>query len=168
MACDNDIVLNGNFGPNGLALTNNVEQSIRAGVEIHFSYQASQHLSFVNNSAFNYSRNKEQNEIFSPILTPPVIINQEVVYTRDKLAVALTGRYQHSAFIDFANSASVASYFLLNARASYDLHPFQFSLFANNLTNASYFNNGYVDFDGSRKFFVQSPTNFFVALQYNF
>lgn len=62
----------------------------------------------------------------------------------------MSGRYQHQSFIDFANEEKVNSYFLLNSRVSYNLHGFQCSVFLNNITNAKYFNQGYVDFDGSK------------------
>jgi iron complex outermembrane receptor protein len=168
MDFENEIVLDGKFGPNGLALTNNVEQSMRTGVELTAEYTISNHLSLINNSSCNYSRIKEKSETFSPILTPPVIINQEVVYTYRHFSIAISGRYQHKSYIDFANSSTVSSYFLLNSRLVFASKGFQFSLFANNITNTKYFNHGYVDFDGSRKYFVQAPISFYTSLQYGF
>lgn len=164
----NEIVLDGKFGPNGLALTNNVEQSFRTGLELSVNYKVSKHFSLVNNSSFNYSRIKEQTETFSPILTPPIIVNQEVVFSKNNFTIALSGRYQHQSFIDFDNDEKVKGYFLLNSRASYEIKGFLFSVFLNNITNAKYFNHGYVDFDGSKKYFVQAPTNLYASIQYSF
>ena len=164
----NEIVLDGKFGPNGLALTNNVEQSFRTGIELSVSYRINDHFWLVNNSAINYSRIKEQTEKFSPILTPPIIINQEAIYRYNNFSLSLSARYQDRSYIDYANSASLNSYLLINSRASYELKDFRFSLFLNNITNAKYFNNGYVDFDGSEKYFVQAPTNFYGSFQYSF
>ena len=164
----NEIVLDGKFGPNGLALTNNVEQSFRTGLELSVNYNVSKHFSLVNNSSFNYSRIKEQTEIFSPILTPPIIINQEAIFSKNNFTIALISRYQHHSFIDFANEDIVNSYFLFNSRASYKIKSFQFSVFLNNITNTKYFNHGYIDFDGSKKYFVQAPTNFYASIQYSF
>jgi iron complex outermembrane recepter protein len=168
MDFQNEIVLDGKFGPNGLALTNNVEQSYRTGIELSLAYKITKHFSLINNSSFNYSRIIEQNETFSPILTPPIIINQEAVFSKNNFTIALSGRYQHQSFIDFANEEKVNSYFLLNSRMSYNINGFQCSVFLNNITNAQYFNQGYVDFDGSRKYFVQAPTNFYASIQYSF
>ncbi|AFM06191.1 outer membrane receptor protein [Bernardetia litoralis DSM 6794] len=165
----NEIVLNGNFAPNGLALTNNVEKSIRTGIETSVSYKLNQHLILVNNSSFNYSQIKEQNESFSPILTPPIIINQEIIYSYKNFLIAILGKYQDASYIDFANSAKVDSYFLVNTRIQYAMtDKLKFRFFVNNITNLKYFNNGYVDFDGSKKYFVQAPINFYAALEYNF
>lgn len=164
----NEIVLDGKFGPNGLALTNNVEQSIRTGIEMNVSYKINKYFTLINNSSFNYSRIKEQSEKFSPILTPPLIINQEIEFNKSNFILALSARYQHSSFIDFANEEIVNGYFLLNSRASYNINKFQFSIFLNNITNTKYFNQGYVDFDGSKKYFVQAPVNFYTSIKYCF
>lgn len=164
----NEIVLDGKFGPNGLALTNKVEQSLRTGAELSITYKVSNSFSLINNSSFNYSRIKEQKEVFSPILTPPLIINQEAVYFYKALSVSVSARYQDKSFIDFANTSAVKSYFLLNGRVSYDIKGFQFCVFANNITNTNYFNNGYVDFDESKKYFVQAPVNYYVSIKYSF
>lgn len=164
----NEIVLDGKFGPNGLALTNKVERSFRTGVELSINYQLSKRVNLINNSSFNYSRIKEQQEVFSPILTPPLIINQEVTYGYKQFTIGITGRYQDKSFIDFANTSSIKSYFLLNARVAYETKGFQLSFFVNNITNAKYFNNGYVDFDESKKYFVQAPINFYTSIKYSF
>jgi len=168
MDFNNEIVLDGKFGPNGLALTNNVEQSIRMGIELNIAYEISKHFALINNSSFNYSRITEQTVKFSPILTPPVIINQEVVYSQNNFTVALSAKYQHKSYIDFANVSTINGYFLLNSRASYDFKNYRFSLLLNNITNTKYFNHGYIDFDGSKKYFVQAPINFYVSAQYSF
>ena len=163
----NEIVLDGKFGPNGLALTNEVEQSFRTGVELSITYKVSKSLSLINNSSFNYSRIKEQKEVFSPILTPPIIINQEAVYFYKDFSVAVSARYQDKSYIDFANTSSLKYYFLFNGRVEYDTKGFQFCVFVNNITNSKYFSNGYVDFDGSKKYFVQAPTNFYASIKYS-
>lgn len=164
----NEIVLDGKFGPNGLALTNKVEQSFRTGIEISTTYKINDNFSLINNSSFNYSRIKEQQEVFSPILTPPIIINQELAYTFNRLLISLSGRYQDKSFIDFANTSVLNNYFLINSRIQYDTKGFQFCIFLNNITNTKYFNNGYVDVDGSKKYFVQAPTNIYSSMKYSF
>jgi iron complex outermembrane receptor protein len=168
MDFQNEIVLDGKFGPNGLALTNNVEKSYRTGLELSVHYKITNHFSLINNSSLNYSRITEQTETFSPILTPPIIVNQEVVFSKNNFTIACSGRYQHQSFIDFANEEKVNSYFLLNSRISYNINRIQCSVFLNNITNTRYFNQGYVDFDGSTKYFVQAPTNFYASIQYSF
>lgn len=167
MDFENEIVLDGKFGPNGLALTNEVEQSFRTGVELSITYKVSKCFSLIHNSSFNYSRIKEQKEVFTPILTPPVIINQDAVYFFKGFSVAVSARYQDKSYIDFANTSSLNYYFLLNGRVEYDVKGFRFCVFVNNITNSKYFSNGYVDSDGSKKYFVQAPTNFYASITYS-
>ncbi|WP_426669408.1 TonB-dependent receptor domain-containing protein [Mucilaginibacter sp. McL0603] len=164
----NEIVLNGQLGPNGLALTNEVDRSYRTGAELSVNYKIDDHIHLINNSSYNYSRIKEQTESFAPILTPPVIINQEVTYNRKAFLIGVSARFQGRSFINFANTAQVNQYVTLNARVQYDIKHFQFGIFVNNITNTKYFNNGYVDTDGTKKYFVQSPANFYTSVKYTF
>ncbi|WP_454802081.1 TonB-dependent receptor [Mucilaginibacter phyllosphaerae] len=168
MSFKNEIVLNGQLGPNGLALTNEVDRSYRTGAELSINYKVNDNIHLINNSSYNYSRIKEQTQTFTPILTPPVIINQEVTYSRKNYLIGLSARYQDRSFINFANSAQVDQYVILNARAQYNIKGFQFGVFVNNITNTKYLNNGYVDTDGTKKYFVQSPTNFYTSVKYTF
>ena len=165
MNFENEIVLNGKFGPNGLALTNNVEKSFRTGVELSAAFHLNRHFTFINNSSYNHSRIKEQKVTFSPILTPAVIINQEAVYAYRSFSISMAVRYQDKSFIDFANTSSIKGYTLLNSRIGYNFRKFELAVFADNITNAKYFNNGYVDYDGSKKYFVQAPTTVYASVK---
>ncbi len=162
----NEIVLDGKIGPNGLALTNMVDQSYRTGFEFSSSVKVNRDFVLTNNSSFNYSRIKEQSEVFTPILTPPIIINQEASYSFKDFSISLVGKYQDKSFIDFANTSIVKRYFLLNSRIEYRIKNFQFDIFVNNITNTKYFNNGYIDVDSRKKYFVQAPANFYLSIKH--
>lgn len=164
----NEIVLNGQLGPNGLLLTNKVNKSFRTGLELSASYQLYPSLRFTNNSSFNYSRIKEASTTFHPVLTPALIVNQDVAYLRARWLLGVTGRYQSASYIDFANSATIKGYVLMNARLQYSLTRYTISLFVNNLTNTRYYNNGSVAADGTRQYFVQAPRNIYMAFKYSF
>jgi iron complex outermembrane recepter protein len=167
MDFENEMVLDGKFGPNSLPLSNNVENSFRTGVELTLGIRIKR-FDFINNSSFNYSRIKEQNITFSPILIPPIIINQEIIYSYKKITIGLIGRYQDKSYIDFGNTTTINGYFLLNGRIGYEIKRVYLSLFVNNITNTKYYNNGYIDFDGVPKYFVQAPVNFSIAVKYSF
>jgi iron complex outermembrane receptor protein len=161
----NEIVLDGKFGPNGLALTSNVERSTRSGVEFSYNYGGFGRFRLLGAFSFNHSRIKESDQVFSPILTPPVIAYQEVRYQIDpQLILGLSCRYQDGTYIDFANEVVIDGYYLFNAYAQYDFRRFRLSVYANNLSNIRYVNQGFVDFDGTPKYFVQAPLNFFASL----
>ena len=164
----NEIVLDGKFGPNGLALTNKVDRSFRTGVELSLGYKLTDRITLVNNASYNYSCVKAEKETFTPILTPPVIINQEAVYAYKRFSMAVSARYQDRSFMDYANTASLNSYVLLNGRFGYDVKHVQLCFFVNNIGNTTYFNAGYVDFDGTKKYFVQAPTTLYASLKWSF
>ncbi|WP_020531501.1 TonB-dependent receptor [Flexithrix dorotheae] len=162
----NEIVLNGQFGPNGIALTNNVEKSFRTGVELDFNWRINEHLGYKNSASFNYSRITESEITFSPILTPKFILFQEVVFHWKNLSAALNGRFQDYSYIDFANDNKIDSYFLVNSRLAYQIQKFTFMVRVNNLFNIKYFNNGYVDYDGVSKYFIQAPRNYMLSVKW--
>lgn len=164
----NEIVLNGQFGPNALALNSAFARSLRSGIEIQGSYEPVKGLLFTNASSFNYSRIKDQGISFSPILTPMFIVNQSVAYTFKGFRIGLDARYQSSSFIDFSNSVSLDDYLLLNAQLSYRIRGWEFRFLVNNLLNTNYYNQGYVDFDGLPKYFVTAPLNFYGMLLFSF
>ena len=165
---ENERVLNGAFGPNGLALTSNVEKSTRTGIELSASYKLGKYIMLVNNSSYNYSIIKEQDVDFNPILTPPLIINQEVVFNKNKFTVSLNNRYQSNSYINFENTESINKYILLNGSINYQLNDLHITFFINNMTDNFYFNNGLVDLNGNNKYFVQAPRNYHVSLKYIF
>ncbi|SNC66769.1 iron complex outermembrane recepter protein [Hymenobacter gelipurpurascens] len=166
MAFQNEIVLNGNLGPNGLALTDNVARSYRSGLEAVLNWQPTRQLAFRTNAALNRSRIREQAESFQPILTPGLLFNQEAVFQRGRWLVGATGHYQSRSYLNFANSAAISGYALLNARVQYTWRGWQLTVFGNNLTNTRYFNNGYVEADGTQKYFVPAPANFYVNVKF--
>lgn len=164
----NEIVLNGQFGPNALALNSAFARSFRSGVEIQGSFEPIKGLLFTNASSFNYSRIKDQGISFSPILTPMIIVNQTASYSFKGFRVGLDVRYQSSSFIDFANTVRLDDYLLLNAQISYRLKTWEFRFLVNNLLNTDYYNQGYVDFDGLPKYFVTAPVNFYGMILFSF
>lgn len=167
MSFDNEIILNGQFGPNGLALNSAVESSIRTGLEIDVSLKIKK-LKFINASSFNHSKIKEQSTSFTPILTPKLIVNQDIIYTIRRLETGISMRYQSGSYIDFSNDNKLDDYFLINLRASYTMKNWKLSVLINNVLNTTYYNNGYVDFDGTNKYFLQAPTNLYANLTYTF
>lgn len=161
-----EIVLNGQFGPNGIALTNKVDKSYRTGLEISTNYQINSNWSTSNNTSWMSSKIKQSTESFTPILTPKLIVNQDLNYTKNALTLQLSYRYQATSYINFANDKKIPSYQLVNAAAFYNLEKWQIGVFANNIFNNIYYNHAYVEADGTAKYFVQMPRNFMLSLTY--
>ena len=162
----NEIVLNGNFGPNGLALTNKVDKSYRMGAELSLNYQINEHWNVENNSSFVYAKIREENNSFSPILTPKFIVNQEVSYKIKNITINLHSRFQDSSYMDFSNTTKLPSYVIFNSGVLYDWKQWQIGFFVNNLTNKRYYNYGYTEADGTGKYFIQMPRNFMASVKF--
>jgi len=166
MNFDNEIVLSGQFGPNALALTNNVAQSFRSGLEIDFRWNITKQLTLINNTSFSYNRIEQESITFQPILTPNLIISQQIIYQPQNFTFGIDMRYQDDSYIDFANENTIGSYFLVNASAAYRFKSLELILRVNNVFDEKYYNNAYVDFDNSVKYFVQAPINYMLSLRW--
>jgi len=125
-------------------------------------------LKLTNNSSYNYSSVIQNDTEFTPILTPEIIINQEISYSIKNATLNLSARYQSDSYMNFENSESLADYFLLNARIDYKYGNYFTSLYLNNVTDIHYFNNGEVNSEGQRSYWVQPPRNFFISVGCNF
>jgi len=165
MNFSNEIVLNGNSGPNGASLTSHVDKSLRTGVELHWTQRVGRYITLINNTSINYSKIKEQKETFTPILTPPVILNQEITYRWRQFIIGTSVRYQGTSFIDFANTTKLGSYVLLHAQVHYTMKKLQCSFFIYNIANTDYRNNGSIGPTGGMLYFVQAPRNVYVSLK---
>ncbi len=167
MSFNNEIVLNGQLGPNGLALHSNVSKSYRRGVEVDLTCQVLGDLVLANSSSWNTSQITEQGVQFAPILTPDLLINQSVLYTPRNWQFALAGRYQGSSYIGFSNIHSVDSHVLLDASVGHKWRDFSVSVRVNNLTDTQDYSSGYVEQDGTERYFVQAPVNVFSSVTWS-
>ena len=158
----NERALSGQFGPNGLALTTNVDKSYRTGVEVDYNIVLTNFLSFHNQSVYMVSKIIQGAQSFSPVLTPDMVINQHINFFFRKFAFSVSGRYQSESFLNFANSHKLKPYFLLNTSLTYNAKRFKISIFGNNLLNKQYFTGGYVDYNGTDRYFIQAPVNYMI------
>lgn len=168
MNFENEIVLNGQYGPNGLPLHSNVAQSFRSGVEIDLKLNFYRNLYYQNSSSYSYNQISESNIKFSPILTPFLIVNQTFGYQSKKAHVGSGLKYQSESYIDFENSNKTPSFFTIDIFGIYKYKSFDFRLSVNNITNDSVISNGYIGIDGTPLFFVQAPINFNGGVIWNF
>ncbi|MEZ4987722.1 MAG: TonB-dependent receptor [Saprospiraceae bacterium] len=155
----NEIILNGQFGPNGLALSSDVDRSFRTGLEAEGGFSPNATWRFSGNAAFNFCRIQQADVTFEPILTPLLTANHESTWQQGRWTIALHLRYQSASWIDFANENRIPGFVLVNTRMGCTLGKWEAKIFLNNLTNTSAYTNGYVDFNGTNRYFVQSPTS---------
>lgn len=168
MRFQNEIQLNGQFGPNGLALTRATARSVRTGVELDAGYTFPFGLQLVNRSSFGMYRISEGGVEFEPVLSPAVLVNQEINYQKNGWSFGLAFRAQSASWIDFSNTSELSGYAVLNGFAGYRWKGWQLTLRGQNLTDQQYFNNGYLGFDGSQRLFVQAPRSGNLELTWTF
>ena len=169
MVFDNEILLEGQFGPNGLALTRGVEHSTRSGIEVFAELQVSTRTRVSTSACFNHGRIAEQGASFAPVLTPKYIFDTRLAWhATGHLLLGAVVRGQDRSFIDLANTRTIAAFAVLDLLAEYRLRRWCVGLFAYNMTNARYATSGYVADDGRRRSFVQATRNGFVRLIFSF
>jgi len=167
-------------------LTKNVSSSYRTGVELEWSWDLMEQLSFTGNTTFMKSEIQEfvddntsetiQNVV--PILSPEWLLNGTFTYKYRKLAeLSLSGRYGSESFLELTNDPNLTmpSFFVTSMQLSFRFwknHTFTFQV--NNIFDELYFTNGApvdVNFDGSTDgpgYLVQSPRHYFGILKFRF
>jgi iron complex outermembrane recepter protein len=164
----NEIVLNGQYGPNGLPLHSSVAKSYRCGIELDLRLKIGENFYYTNNSSLSYNRISEDNIKFQPILTPAVIINQVLDFENKSFHSGLTFKYQGKSFVDFENIHIVPKFYTIDFFGSYTFKSFTFRIWINNITNQTIISNGYIGSDGTPLFFVQAPINFNAGIIWKF
>jgi iron complex outermembrane recepter protein len=164
----NEIVLNGQYGPNGLPLHSNVAQSYRSGFEFDVKVSFLSDLYYSVNTSVSHNRISESSIIFQPILTPQIICNQVLGYKNSWLHAGIVFKYQGQSYIDFENIHTTPGFFTIDLFAGYRLKHFNFRVNLNNLTNETIIANGYIGFDGTPLYFVQAPFNFNAGIEWIF
>lgn len=161
MKFKNEITLNGQFGPTGLPLHNNVDNSFRSGIELDAKYRT-KYFDFNNNSSYSYSRILQQDLEIVPILTPELIVNQNIIYKIKKFYIGVNYRYCDGSYIDFSNKHWIGSYNLVGGLVGYKSNRLDVNLIINNIFNTTYFTSGALNVYGEPVYFIQQPINSFI------
>ncbi|SDL00501.1 iron complex outermembrane recepter protein [Catalinimonas alkaloidigena] len=164
----NEIVLNGQFGPNGLPLHSDVARSFRSGLEVEATYRLGRVWELAHQSTFSYNQIREGEARVAPVLTPQVLVNQELRFAQGPWQAGLRMRYQGTSYLDFANEETLPAFVTWHAEAAYRWGAWQVRLRVNNLTNVRYFSHGYIDWSGTPRYFVQAPRHWYSSVTWNF
>jgi iron complex outermembrane recepter protein len=173
MQFQNEIALNGAFGPTGLPLHVSAAQTVRTGVEFELNYGLNDGFSLQHNSNFSLNETNDLGLKFQPVLTPQIIINQGFMYKKNinsawNWSAALSLRYQSQSYLDFANTVKLPAAYTADARASLTYKRFDFTLQARNLLNQRYYGSGSIGYDGTPLYFIQAPFNMMGGLAWRF
>lgn len=166
MKFKDEITLNGQIGPTGLPLRSSAANSFRSGIELDVSYPILPILFLNNRSSWSYNRINENGIKSQPVLSPTLIINQEVKLIRQNWQTGFIFRYQSSSFIDYANAFKLPSFLIINFEGSWAVNRITFYAVVNNVTNQKYYTNGLLTYDGKPAYFIQSAINYNVGLRF--
>jgi len=164
----NEIVLNGQYGPNAILLHQNVAQSYRSGIEIDITYKMLNGFNILWVSNFSKNQISQDGTTFEPVLTPTVISNLDILYPTNWGYIGLNTRYNGESYIDFSNDNILPSYSTLNGYIGVTLKRFEIKAKLNNLTNELIYGNAVMGWDGEPLYFVMAGYNGMLTLKYKF
>ena len=172
MEFTDEIALTGELSEIGLPIRTNVDESYRRGLEVGLKWQASERWALLHSSNLSRNRIREWTQFYDvydeqgswvdsepityrdvpPLLTPEVIVNLGVEWTRPGASIALMGRYVDDAQLDNTGleEFQLLSYTTVDLRASVNLGRWwastnpRLTLFINNLLdNDDQYPSGY-------------------------
>ena len=165
----NELVLNGEYGKNGLPCHDNADESFRRGIELDVRYNF---VSFMNlNVNGSISQNKATTKTFgrtNHILTPNSTFNADIYWDDAALMVGLNTNYRSGMYADVQNTFEIPYLWTLNFYGSYRWRDIEFGVRVNNLTNKVNYCNGALNACGERLYFRNAGTNFNITVKYMF
>ena len=164
----NELVLNGEYGLNGLPCHDNADNSYRSGIETEISYNPIKNY-FIRASA-SYSSNKITTETYGTknhILTPKITFDSDLYYDNRKLNIGLNANYRSSMFIDMNNLYLIPYIFTLNAYGNYKFKTCDVGIRYNNITNKINYTNATIGANNQILYFRNAPSNINLYFKYN-
>ena len=165
----NELVLNGEYGLNGLPCHDNAINSYRRGVEVDIKYNFWSYFNIDVNGS--YSINKATTDTFGKtnhILTPSYTGNADLYWESYDCNIGFDVNYRSKMYVDMANIYSIPYMWSLNLHAMYRYRHFEFGVRINNLTNRINYCTGAVNNLGQLLYFRNAGTNFNVSIKYTF
>jgi iron complex outermembrane receptor protein len=168
MYFENELVLNGLFGTNGLPAHENAESSYRFGMEFSGAYKLGKHVSLINNSSL--SRNIVKTEAYGTkyhTFTPAITINQDVEYSISQYKFGLGLRYRSELYVDMWNDYKLPSALTLNAYIKAEYESWDLSLRVGNITNERTYSSAVIG-ASELLYLIDVPFNVMASVKYKF
>ena len=116
MKFKNELILNGNYGQNGIPEHDNAKSSKRYGIEVSEYWNVYDGLNFDNTSSF--SKNKVSTETcgdnMNSILSPSVTWNTDLSWKKPTYSVGLNFNLRSKMYVDMTNEHSVPTAYTFN------------------------------------------------------
>lgn len=165
----NELVLNGEYGLNGLPCHENVTNSYRRGIEMDVRWRM---VSYFNlNVNGSYASNNATTETYgrkNHILTPTTTFNADFYWDNYDFNIGFDTNYRSKLYVDMANEYTVPYLWTLNFHALYRYRYMEFSGRVNNITNKVNYCTGAVNDNGEMLYFRNAGTNFIISFKYIF
>ena len=165
----NELILNGEYGLNGLPCHDNAISSYRSGVEVDVKWRVVSKLNLDVNGS--YSINKCTTETFGKtnhILTPAVTANADIYWDSSNFNIGFDTNFRSKMYVDMSNEYTIPYLWTLNFHGSYKYRDFEFGARVNNITNRINYCNGSVNEIGQLMYFRNAGTNFIISVKYIF
>lgn len=162
MKFNNERVLNGEFGLNGLPCHETAERSFRAGIEYNMDWNITKNLTWTFNGSYSYNQMKtEAYGVTNHILTPAWTINNDLSYNFGKLVLGVSEYYRSKMFVNMTNTLSVPDYLSLNVYGNYRINNVELGVRLNNITNRTNYQYGAEGPMGELLYFQEAKFNAF-------
>lgn len=167
MDFSNELILNGEMGPNGLPIRENVEKSYRTGVELNLTYEPVKGLILSNTSSYSINKVVTVSETLNHTMSPNWLVNQRVLYGFNGFEIGVDMKYRGKMYFDLTNLYELESSIRFGANATYTYMDFTFGVHINNLFNERSFSNGMM---GATEplYFIDTPRNFHIDARWKF
>ena len=166
---ENELILNGEYGLNGLPCHDNALKSYRNGVEIDIKWRI---ISFLNLDVnTSYSSNKCTTDTFGKrnhILTPNTTANADLYWDNGIFNIGFNTNYHSKMYVDMKNEYSIPCVWMLDFHGLYRYRDFEFTMRVNNMTNKTNYINGVVNDMGQLLYFRNAGINFIASIKYIF
>lgn len=162
MMFNNERVLNGEFGLNGLPCHETAERSFRAGIEYNMDWNITNRLNWTLNTSYSYHKIKSATYgETSHILSPTFTLNNDLSYDFGNFVLGVSEYYRSKMFVNMTNTLSVPDYLSLNVYSNYRINNVELGVRLNNITNRTNYQYGAEGPAGELLYFQEAKFNAF-------
>ena len=145
----NELILNGEYGINGLPCHENANKSMRSGIETTINWNIYNDIYFDFNGSYAYSQ--VESETFGKvkhILTPQYTVDCDLYWKHKIWYVGANVNKRSAMYIDMDNTMEVPEAITLNLYGSVKLKTVEIGIRCNNITNRVNYCTGTVNYEG--------------------
>lgn len=169
MDFSNELIFNGEMGKNGIMLKNNVNSSRRMGIELSATYMPLSWLSFTNASSLSKNQIIDSNgNTYNHTMSPNFMMSQSIDFNHNGFSCGFIFNYRDKMNVDLLKTFILNESIRCNAYASYSFKHCTIKGEVNNIFNEITFSNGMKSYTNENLYFIDSPFNFNIGVNFKF